>query len=112
MKDDLQLQLGLSSPTSPNELLRKRWRHLVEERLPKAALTRDWPINQDHCFARVLLDNALGAPWRLVVRPPAWRNTPKEELKRAIALGEAVLADRIDLKVLNAKSLTMRKARR
>jgi len=46
------------------------------------------------------------------VRPPAWRNTPIKQLERAIELGEDVLAGRVDLKMLNKASLTMRKAKR
>ncbi|MEO1404871.1 MAG: hypothetical protein AAFV54_00070, partial [Pseudomonadota bacterium] len=92
MKDDQQLSLGLVSPENPSALTRKRWRHLVERRLPEAAPNRKWPINADHCFVRVLLDNVLEVPWRTVVRPPAWRNTPVHDLERAIKLGEAVLS--------------------
>lgn len=112
MNDNTQLSLGLVSAECPSALVRTRWRHLVESRLTDAARNTDSPINADHCFARVLLDNVLGVPWRHVVRPPAWRNTPIKQLERAIELGEDVLAGRVDLKMLNKASLTMRKAKR
>lgn len=111
MKDDPQLSLGLVSPENPSALTRKRWRYLVERRLPEAAPSRKWPITADHCFARVLLDNVLEVPWRTVVRPPAWRNTSLQDLERAIELGEAVLANQTDLHALNARSLAMRRKR-
>ena len=89
--------------------LRRRWRDLVERRLPEAARDRPgWPVSLDHCFARILLDGSCGRPWREVVRPPAWRNMPDRDLATAIRLGEDVLAGRADLAVLNEASLRMR----
>ncbi|WP_298918333.1 hypothetical protein [uncultured Algimonas sp.] len=89
--------------------LRDRWRTLVQERLPAQARRRkDWPVYLDHCFARILLDNAFGMMWRKVIEPPAWRNTPLPVLQTAIDLGEDVLADRADLWALNDASLIMR----
>lgn len=88
---------------------RALWRDLVERRLPEAAGRRPgWPVRLDHCFARILLDNACGGPWRACVRPPAHANMPGERLDAAIALGEAVLADAVDLAVLNRRSLAWR----
>lgn len=112
MNDDPQLSLGLVGPECPSGLVRARWRYLVGCRLPEAAQNTDWPINADHCFARVLLDNVHGVPWRQMVQPPAWRNTSVEQLERAIELGEDLLAGRVDLKRLNDASLAMRKAKR
>ena len=89
--------------------LRRDWRDLVERRLPHAARTRpDWPVSLDHCFARILLDNTFGRPWREIVQPPAWRETPPADLARAVALGEAVLAGEADLGELNRRSLALR----
>ena len=94
---------------SADDALRRRWRELVDERLPAAARERsDWPVRLNHCFARILLDDACGRPWRETVRPPAWRNTPIRTLARAVATGEAVLADDADLAALNRASLRMR----
>ena len=89
--------------------LRATWRNLVENRMPEAAGTRrDWPVRYDHCFARILLDNAHGRPWREVVTPPAWRNTAADKLELAVTLGEDVLAGRADLRELNRRSLELR----
>lgn len=88
----------------------QHWRDLVGRRLPAAARDprRDWPIRLDHCFARVLLDNACGRPWREVIVPPAWRHADEATLARAIALGEAVLDGAADLHALNQRSLALR----
>lgn len=89
--------------------LRTRWRSLVGDLLPRAAAARDdWPVARDHCFARILLDNACGRPWREVVAAPAWRHMPADRLAAALRLGEAVLADAADLKALNRHSLALR----
>jgi len=86
---------------------RAHWRDLVERRLPEAARP-DWPVRLDHCFARILLDNACGGPWRDQIRPPAYANTPLDQLEMAIAMGEAVLAGHADLTLLNRRSLAWR----
>lgn len=86
---------------------RAHWRDLVERRLPQAARP-DWPVRLDHCFARILLDNTCGGPWRDSVAPPAYANMPLDQLELAIALGEAVLAGHADLARLNRRSLAWR----
>ncbi|WP_375458633.1 GCN5-related N-acetyltransferase [uncultured Enterovirga sp.] len=89
--------------------LRARWRSLVGEVLPEAARgRRDWPVALDHCFARILLDNACGRPWREVVPPPAWRHIAPDRLAEAVAIGEAVLTGTADLAALNRRSLALR----
>jgi hypothetical protein len=101
--------VSAAGPAEDEAALRARWRELVEVRLPRAA-TREagWPVTLDHCFARILLDNALGRPWREVVPAPAWRRMPAPDLARAVALGEEVLAGRADLRALNLQSLALR----
>ena len=89
--------------------LRRRWRDLVGRRLPEAAAGRpDWPVRLDHCFARILLDNACGGPWRESAAPPAWATMPADRLAEAVRLGEAALAGGADLAALNRRSLAWR----
>lgn len=89
--------------------LRGQWRTLVDDRLPKAARRyRDWPVYRNHCFARILLDNACGIPWREAVKPPAWRNMPPPALQMAIDLGNSILDGSADIWALNDASLIMR----
>ena len=84
----------------------------MRRRLPEAARDRpDWPIRLDHCFGRVILDAVAGQPWREVVAAPAWRHLSAEQLRAAIALGEEILVNRVDLTALNARSLAMRNRR-
>ncbi|APE28368.1 GCN5-related N-acetyltransferase [Aurantiacibacter gangjinensis] len=76
--------------------------------MPSLATSRDWPVRFDHCFQRILLDNACGQPWREVIEAPAYRNAPDSLLQSALTLGEAVLAGKADLHRLNDRSLQMR----
>ena len=87
--------------------LRAEWRDLVERRLPEG-WRLGWPVRFDHCFARILLDTSVGRPWREVIPAPAWKNAPPDVLRRAIATGEAVLADEASLVDLNRESLRLR----
>jgi hypothetical protein len=95
---------------SDRELLEQAWLHLTRITLPQAARVRpDWPVHLDHCFQRILLDNAVGGRWYdHVARRPAYRHAPEHTLTRAVTLGEAVLAGTADLHALNARSLAWR----
>ncbi|GGD54661.1 GCN5-related N-acetyltransferase [Erythrobacter arachoides] len=90
------------------ETVTARWFALTRVDLPAVAGERDWPVRLDHCFQRILLDNAIGRPWREAIAAPAYRNAPDEVLQAAIALGEAVLAGSADLPALNRRSLALR----
>jgi hypothetical protein len=65
-------------------------------------------VCNDHCFQRILLDNALGQPWRAVLAPPAYRNASDAQLMAAISVGEAVVAGKENLHRLNQYSLELR----
>jgi len=78
--------------------------------MPAAARGRNWPVRFDHCFQRILLDNALGGRWYdRVAGRPAYRAVAAHILARAVELGEAVLAGDVDLRDLNARSLAWRR---
>lgn len=90
------------------ENLVDRWFALTRERMPGLAEQRGWPVRLDHCFMRILLDNALGAKWNDEIPAPAYSNAPPEVLERAIGLGEAVISGDEDLAELNRNSLGWR----
>jgi hypothetical protein len=109
--DNLSLDFDAFKSTAAEDEkveIRTRWRALVDRDLPKAADShRDWPVYLNHCFARILLDNAVGQYWRDVIKSPAW-NPPLPVLQTAIDLGETILADDADIWSLNDVSLKMR----
>lgn len=86
----------------------ERWFALTRERMPELADKRGWPVRFDHCFQRILLDNAVGGHWSEEIPAPAYRNAPDDLLERAIALGEAAVAGEEDLAELNRNSLAWR----
>ena len=89
--------------------LEDRWLALTRRDLPRVAGARDWPVRFDHCFQRILLDNAVGGVWYdAIPARPAYRHAPDAVLRRAVALGEAALAGAADLAALNRASLDWR----
>lgn len=97
------------------ETLRARWNHLYASHLPALALARDpvqprWPVHLDHCFARIILDNAVGVdkPWTQVVKSPAVRNMSVQQLRDALELGERLARGEADLVELDRRSLELR----
>jgi hypothetical protein len=89
--------------------LEQRWLDLTRRELPALAAERRWPIRNDHCFQRVLLDNACGGCWyHHVGARPAYRHASPEVLAAALVLGEEVRDGRTDLAELNRRSLIWR----
>jgi hypothetical protein len=89
--------------------LEAHWLRLTRQDLPAAAKARDWPVRLDHCFQRILLDNAAGRVWyEVITGRPAYRHASDSLLKKAVQLGEAALDGRVDLSDLNKQSLSMR----
>jgi hypothetical protein len=84
------------------------WLELTRERLPGLAEPCRWPISQDHCFMRVCLDTALGAPWHSIIQRPAIRHLTIAQLEAAIAVAEAVIAAPETLEALNRQSIRWR----
>lgn len=89
--------------------LEQEWKHLTEQALPAAARTAGWPITEDHCFQRVLLDNACGGVWYdHVAARPAYRHASDDILLSAVTLGRAALDGRANIDRLNRMSLKWR----
>ena len=90
------------------EKLVEQWFALTREEMPALAGERRWPVRFDHCFQRILLDNAVGAKWTETIASPAYRNADDAILERAIELGRAAIAGQADLPELNRNSLAWR----
>lgn len=90
--------------------LEAEWLDVTRRALPALAEARRWPVRADHCFQRILLDNAVGGVWYdAISRRPAYRHAAEATLARAVALGRAAIAGEVDLADLNARSLACRK---
>ncbi len=88
-----------------------RYRQLVLHDLPARAGAEGWVVTADHCFGRIVLDNAVGGRWYDVLGParPAFTALDDERLSRAVDLAEriAVEGDPL-LRALDARSLAWR----
>ena len=90
--------------------LETAWLDLTRRELPSLATPRGWPVRADHCFQRILLDNAVGGVWYDAIGGrPAYRHADEALLGEAVALGRAAIAGDADLDVLNRRSLTWRR---
>jgi proline racemase len=91
--------------------LRATYRRRVTQQLPAAAAEAgSWPIQSDHCFARVVLDNVFGGEWYdHVDGRPAYEHLAAAELRAAIAIADRMLRDgRPTVVALNDASLQWR----
>ena len=89
-----------------------RWLDLTRAVLPAMAAEHGWPIHLDHCFMRVCLDTALGAPWTATVRAPAVRHMTDAQLAAAVGIAEGMVARPGGLPALNKASIEGRRAAR
>lgn len=107
------MMTGGAGPDGGRAALEAEWLELTRHALPRMAATHDWPIRADHCFQRVLLDVAVGGVWYdAVTGRPAYRFIAADILKRAVELGQDVLAGREDIAALNRRSLAWRSLRK
>ena len=92
--------------------LEERWLMLTRDVLPGLARARDWPVRADHCFQRILLDQACGGVWYdHIAGRPAYASAGISILTRAVSLGEACVEGTADLAALNRQSLAWRRGR-
>jgi hypothetical protein len=101
-------------PEPERAALEARWLELTRRALPGAARGNpDWPVRLDHCFQRILLDNAVEGVWYdAIPRRPAYAHAPNAVLARAVRMGEAVLDGTASLSALDRRSLAWRGRRR
>ena len=99
------------SRTDPRAELVARWLELTREVMPSMAASARWPVRFDHCFMRICLDTAFGAPWTQMIATPAVRTMSAAQLEAAIDVAERVVADPGLLSQLNKNSLSGRQAK-
>jgi hypothetical protein len=86
-----------------------RWLDLTRQVLPGMAADCGWPIRHDHCFMRVCLDAAVGAPWHRHVRRPAIRHLTEAQLLAAVTVAETLRREPGRLAALNEQSIRWRR---
>ena len=88
----------------------QRYLHLTKTIMPALAQTPTniWPVQNDHCFQRIVLDAVCGGVWYDHVSRPAYSHLSLEQAQRAVQICEDIIAGRSDLADLNQKSLSWR----
>lgn len=100
---------GPASPTGRAELI-ERYLHLTRVVMPEMAKSkhRSWPVRNDHCFQRIVLDAVCGGVWYDHVDRPAYRNMSTRQASDAVVLCERILSGDASLVELNRQSLAWR----
>ena len=85
--------------------------HLTKEALPLLARSNNlnWPIQEDHCFQRIVLDTICGGVWYDHLSRPAYKHLTSDQAQRAVRLCQDIAEGRTDLNQLNQQSLAWRK---
>ena len=88
--------------------------HFTKEVLPSISWSdrKDWPVSEDHCFQRIVLDNVCGGVWYEHLDRPAYRHLTKDQAQRAVELCQGIIEGREDLRQMNKKSLIWRGKRK
>ena len=87
--------------------------YLTKQVLPSLAQNErnDWPVCEDHCFQRIVLDTICGGVWYEYLSRPAYKHLSEDQALRAVALCGAIIDGKLDLRKLNRQSLIWRKKR-
>ena len=83
---------------------------LTKEIMPDLARTSHthWPVRNDHCFQRIVLDAVCGGVWYDHLLRPAYKNLTHDQATDAVDLCNDIISGDSDLSVLNNQSLKWR----
>ena len=84
--------------------------HLTKEVLPSMARSdrTNWPVSEDHCFQRIILDQICGGVWYKYLGRPAYKHLTKDQAQLAVKLCRGIIEGREDLRQMNQQSLIWR----
>ena len=84
--------------------------HLTKQVLPSIARCdrTDWPVREDHCFQRIVLDHLCGGVWYEHLCRPAYKHLTNDQAQRAVELCRGIIERREDLRQMNQQSLVWR----
>ena len=73
--------------------------HLTKTVLPSMARggERNWPVREDHCFQRIVLDTICGDAWYGHLDSPAYKHLTDDQAKRAVELCQEIVDGRAHL---------------
>ena len=84
--------------------------HFTKEVLPSMARSdlTNWPVSEDHCFQRIVLDTICGGVWYEHLKRPAYKHLTNQQAKLAVELCEDIINGKANLSQLNQQSLSWR----
>lgn len=87
-----------------------RYMTLTKDVMPRIARAPEtkWPVRNDHCFQRIVLDAVCNGVWYEHLERPAFKNLNHDQAAQAVKLCEDIVSDRVDLHALNNQSLIWR----
>lgn len=87
-----------------------RYMELTKEIMPALARTShtSWPVRNDHCFQRIVLDTVCRGTWYEHIARPAYKHLTREQAVQAVALCDDIISGAVDLAQLNRQSLNWR----
>ena len=100
----------MSEETKETRDIIQVYMHFTKEVLPSLAKKKspDWPVYEDHCFQRIVLDTICGGIWYEHLKRPAYKNLTDEQAKLAVELCEDIVNGKANLNQLNQQSLRWR----
>ena len=83
---------------------------MTKKTMPWLANTthKNWPVRNDHCFQRIILDTLCGGIWYDHLPRPAYKYLSHELALQAVNLCHDIIAGKTDLVALNRQSLMWR----
>ena len=87
-----------------------RYSVMTKETMPQLACTthKNWPVRNDHCFQRIVLDTVCGGVWCDQLPRPAYKHLSHKQALQAVDLCADIIAGKADLVALNTQSLIWR----
>jgi hypothetical protein len=90
-------------------MLVEQYIHLTQTVLPDISHKRNWPIHNDHCFQRVVLDTVCQCCWYEKIPTPAYQHLTYQQALAAVKLCEQIKNNEVNLNVLNDTSKRYRR---
>ncbi len=102
--------LAVYSPSDTQERHITQYLHLTQVTLPALSQrpTCDWPVSEDHCFQRIVLDTICDGLWYSTIKKPAYLHMSTQQAQQAVKLCIDIIAGRVDIHQLNHQSLVWR----
>ena len=99
----------MGSDKEPQDIIQV-YIHLTKKVLPTLAKKKspDWPVYEDHCFQRIVLDTIFEGVWYDHLKRPAYKHLTNKQAKLAIELCEDIINGKANLYQLNQQSLSWR----